>query len=108
VEHNSAKINPACDACKGACCSTFTLPAPMGDHEALAWIELRGRRDGRVIRFDLPCRHLEGGMCGIQETKPLACRVYPVGGPECLAAIRAQRPQQAAQLVKLARDNREG
>ena len=104
MAHNNESINPACDACLGACCESFVLPAPT-DPEALVWITLRGRQEGRTIRFDLACKHLECGKCGIEPVKPLACRIYPVGGPECIAAIRDRRPKNAAQLIRLARNN---
>jgi len=98
-------VNPACSACKGACCETLVLPMPR-DPEAAQWITLRGRKEGATVRLTVTCNELtKDGKCGIHEYKPHACRVYDVGSPACIAAIRAQRPKEAAQLIKLAREN---
>lgn len=96
-------MNPACAACKGACCETVCLPLPT-DPDALVWISLRGRVEGHTVRLAASCRELTPtGMCGIHETKPLACKTFAVGSPACIAAIRANRGNDAPRLIKIAR-----
>ncbi len=98
-------MNPACAACKGACCETLTLPMPT-QANIIEWISLRGRVEGKMIRVEVPCRELTGdGACGIHATKPQICRDFAVGSPACISAIRARRGNDAARLIKLARTN---
>jgi hypothetical protein len=95
-------MNAACDACRGACCATLVLPLPI-DGDAAVWITLRGKREGDMVRINAPCNELVNGLCAIHETKPHICKIFAVGSPACIAAIRAQRPRQAAELIELAR-----
>lgn len=98
-------MNPACQACKGACCSTIVFPLPS-DEVAVEWITARGKREGNTVRLACACPQLtRDGRCGIHDTKPHICAIYQVGSPECIAAIRAQRPRNAPYLVRLAQRN---
>lgn len=97
-------MNPACDACKGACCETLVLRLPE-DGEVRVWLQLRGRAESNQIRLDAPCSALDHGKCSIYTCRPEPCRVFEVGSPQCVASIRAQRPKDAARLIRLAREN---
>lgn len=80
-------MNELCEKCGGACCQylmfqSFGMP-PEFDELMLT----RGDRIGEKIMIPARCKHLlDGGKCGIYESRPTACRIFPVGGPECLIA----------------------
>ncbi|NJD19361.1 MAG: YkgJ family cysteine cluster protein [Gemmatimonadetes bacterium] len=89
-----------CVAC-GACChgSHVTLDArdvarfvSAGRPELARWPHAR-RCDGELVltsRRGRRCRHLEGTRCGIYPIRPEACREFPAGSENCIAA-RAER-----------------
>lgn len=99
-------INPACDACSGACCESLVMALPA-DPEVAVWLTLKGRVEGTDVRIPAPCQALDHGRCGIHQMRPLLCRVFLVGGPQCVKSIRANRPKDAARLIRLARQNQE-
>ena len=83
-------MNPTCKACRGACCRWLLYPTR--DEGTIAFlVATRGIRtlDGVLVRSK--CRHLtDDGLCSIQETKPMACRVFQVGCRLCVEARTAQ------------------
>jgi len=61
----------------------------------MAWIMLHGRpitEDPIRLRFACRCTALtEAGACGLYDDRPTVCREMPVGGVECLEAVRNRR-----------------
>jgi len=90
----------------------MTLPAihilaPTAD--ARRWVELHAARthatlrEGRLLEFEVRCTKLTAeGRCGIYETRPMVCKTYRAGGPECLATVRARRT--AAEYERIRED----
>jgi len=99
-----------CEACRGACCESFSLPAihvlaPTAD--ARRWVELHASKfhvtlqQGRLLEFETPCTKLTPeGRCGIYETRPMVCKVYRAGGPECLATVKVRRSPEDYQRIR--------
>ena len=88
-------MHPACQLCRGACCSSIVLPIDVTvvPREVAVMLTLRGSQEADGFRLDAPCRHLSRkGLCKIHPDKPQVCRDYPVGGEGCRAAVRANRP----------------
>ncbi len=105
----SAKMNPACKACGGACCSSLVMSLPVdGPADLVQWLTLRGKREANSVRLNVPCSALEDGKCSIHLMRPQNCRDYKVGGPQCIAAINALRPNNAPYLKRLAREHQTG
>ncbi len=94
---------PSCDVCRGACCEIFATRVRRAivsdvEHE---WSKVRSiaELEGERLVYLCICPQLTSdGRCGIQETKPVACRTFPVGCGECLDAIRLRRPEYAKEL----------
>jgi Fe-S-cluster containining protein len=93
-----------CQECRGACCETFDVPMtdvrPIADdpgtyQDRLRWIGLHGQTitEGPIrFRFACKCTALtEAGACGLYDDRPTVCRDMPVGGAECLEAVRNRR-----------------
>ncbi len=98
-------VPAACARCRGACCESIVLPVvldevPVGIRQAM---KLRGSvRDIGGVRIDSRCRHLSRkGLCAIHEARPDICRRFEVGSPACRAAIEANRPRVAAQILQV-------
>jgi len=90
-----------CIRCAGACCEIVTIDAALVDFPKVAaeWLSARGACvGGTVYAVESRCPKLTGdGLCGIHDEKPLACALMPVGGPECMDAVRLRRsPEQYA------------
>ena len=84
------------------------MQTPEANPDLVVWLELRGRKEPGHVRIDARCKALTTiGTCAIHSTRPMCCRVFQVGSSDCLAAIRAQRRGNAAQLIKLARQHSE-
>jgi Fe-S-cluster containining protein len=103
-------MHPACEACAGACCESFTIPLDMADDKAVDYATARGQverlRGRNVLRIEARCPNLSAGSCAIHATRPAICEDYRVGGPECIAAIRSRRPKgDHALLVALAMEH---
>ena len=82
--------NP-CIPCGGACCKSIIVNLTIQPGDDVEWMNARGTFEapGRW-RVETRCRHLtDAGLCGIYETRPISCKVYEVGGRDCLAARRA-------------------
>lgn len=99
-------MHPACAICQGACCESITVPVETPAQRDYA--RVRGTLElaigGEQMRVHSVCPQLTAaGCCGIWATRPGICEAYPVGGSGCRAAIRALRPEQADELLDLAR-----
>lgn len=100
---------PSCEECAGACCEGILLPGSLavdGDWAHVRGFRLRVLGEAPGVRqgvWDLDCRCPQltpQGRCNIHATRPAVCERYPVGGPACIAAIRARRHDRAAELLK--------
>lgn len=100
----NSHMNKACESCRGACCESLVLNLPV-DGEVRVWLSLRGRVENDSVRITAPCTKLRDGACSIYDERPLPCRVFAVGSPQCIASIRSCRPKDAARLIRLAREN---
>lgn len=96
-------IHPACLKCRGACCEYVKVERCHMTEPA--WWALHGiqNSDGSVF-LDVRCRALtSAGRCINYESRPLPCRVMPVGGGDCLESIRFRRnPKLAGKIIELA------
>ena len=83
-------MNPTCRDCRGACCKWLLVATEYPPAvEFLA--ETRGKRVQGGVLVRSRCRHLtDDGLCSIQDTKPMACRVFAVGCRLCIEARTAQ------------------
>lgn len=93
-----------CLQCSGACCESFEIPLSDLDTDPSTerWIKLHGTEteDGN-LELECRCTMLtDEGLCGIYETRPLTCRVYPAGGPDCLEAVRKRRTPEQYQRIR--------
>ena len=77
----------SCKDCGGACCKVLDIPVPHGIPAGEMGIALtRGEViDGHWMIRSV-CRYLQGGWCSDYDSRPGACCVLEVGGPECLRA----------------------
>lgn len=91
-----------CDACRGACCETFILPASdLLDDDVSRWLALHASRRQNLLEFDCRCTKLTAeGRCGIYEDRPSLCRTFAVGGSACLDAVRRRRTPEQYQLIR--------
>lgn len=98
-----------CQACRGACCESFIIPAadlrpPGGDERR--WLELHataaeGFLGRRELSFECRCTALTAeGRCGIYGERPKVCRDYRPGGWDCLATVKARRTPEEYQRIR--------
>ncbi len=72
------ELHALCKAC-GACCSGAVfgfVPLEPGELSAQSRRRLHVFKEGAGERFKLPCRALEGTVCGVYEDRPAMCREY--------------------------------
>lgn len=89
-----------CLQCRGACCEERITPTVnptfITRFFERRWIALHDTSDGS-------CRELsDEGRCQIYGDRPLICRAYPAGGPDCLAVVSRRRT--ALQYEKFIRE----
>lgn len=102
-----------CSVCRGACCESVVIPlAPMRkacDRDDIRWLLLHGRKvesaeqggtGGHGLELEARCTKLDAdGRCGIYDERPMVCRLFPAGGPDCLDTVRRRRsPEEYAQI----------
>jgi Fe-S-cluster containining protein len=102
-----------CQACRGACCEEFTIPAtdvrPPGPDER-RWLELHATSQEHILaprelRFECRCTALTSeGRCSIYSMRPMVCVVYKAGGPDCLDTVRRRRTPEDYQRIREAGD----
>lgn len=89
-----------CEVCRGACCETFSLPingnVPLaGDviqGDVNRWVALHATVTATGLEFECRCTQLgNDGRCRIYESRPVMCRTYKAGGPDCLEAVKKRR-----------------
>ena len=81
-----------CAECGGLCCTSLQIPGvDEWTLQELEWAKLRGIVADGIWYVNAPCKHFVRGRCTIYETRPQACKDYPVGGPDCLATRKALR-----------------
>lgn len=83
-----------CAVCGGACCEGPIIREPIyPDADTRRWLQLRVTPHGGCAALSA------SGRCEIYEDRPHVCKVYPVGGPDCVATIKARRtPEQQAKI----------
>jgi Fe-S-cluster containining protein len=77
-----------CENC-GACCELLIFHA-SGNIDA-AWLAARsGRLSGQAVLFPQVCKFydVETKKCKIYENRPDSCRLFKVGGLDCLLCRR--------------------
>lgn len=86
--------------CNGACCKWLFINAGKMGRDDAEFLKLRGARlmpDGRIA-LPSPCSMLQAdAKCGIYEKRPVACRVFRPGSPDCHASRRLEgyvRPKE--------------
>lgn len=93
-----------CRACRGACCESFSLPAPMvkvPPPDGKRWLELHATKDGPLLEFECRCTKLKAdGSCGIYDDRPDVCRVFRPGGPGCLETVRKRRTTEQYTTIR--------
>jgi Fe-S-cluster containining protein len=90
-----------CDICKGACCESFILQREILSEldklfafEGGRWLRLHASESGE---FECPCTALSNeGRCIIYEDRPTTCKIFEVGGADCIKTVRARRTNYAA------------
>lgn len=114
-----------CLTCQGACCESFSLPfhaaqLQAGDPvsqdinvfialhaeagtdlvEAIANHEESADLDDR-LEFSCACKALtEEGACAIYDNRPMVCRTYQAGGPDCLATVKERRTREQYEAIR--------
>jgi Fe-S-cluster containining protein len=97
-----------CLECRGACCEDFhlTIRVPEGP-DAQRWLELHAvhidsRKPGPPqLRFDCRCTALTtDGRCGIYLDRPVQCRLFQPGSPDCLDTVRRRRTRQDYRRIR--------
>lgn len=80
-----------CENCNGACCKWLFINANPTRSE-LEFFAARGitRVDKNRFAFKTSCPQLKEGRCGIYEKRPLDCKLFKMGGPDCLAARKLE------------------
>lgn len=93
-----------CERCRGACCETFMIPASDIDvpgDDASRWLALHATPRGRQLEFECRCTKLTAeGRCGIYADRPSLCQIFPVGGPDCLDAVRSRRTPEQYTVIR--------
>jgi Fe-S-cluster containining protein len=94
-----------CDACRGACCETLHVLGDAIARQSPTSSEFirvfAGAEDGHGdIELKVRCSKLTSeGLCSIYERRPLICRLFKPGSPDCIAAVKARRsPAQRASI----------
>lgn len=86
-----------CEMCQGACCKSIAFPSSWFGAE-MDWVKLHGSLEGDRVRFNQPCSKLCDGKCTIYETRPEACKAYPVGSESCLRAVKLFAPEREQEI----------
>jgi Fe-S-cluster containining protein len=77
----------------------------VGSADARRWLSFHGKPGVRIgvetVILDCECQHLVMGKCSIYNDRPEVCREMKVGGPECKAAIRIRRKDEAKKIMNL-------
>jgi Fe-S-cluster containining protein len=95
-------VDPLCAGCGGWCCRVLRVETPTPDH--VRWIEGRAiamaaDETGAYALVESKCRYLtDGGLCGIQERKPLFCQRPQPGGEMCRQVLRKFKPELLAKI----------
>jgi Fe-S-cluster containining protein len=81
-------MNKTCKKCGGACCKHIIIPLGKMQYIDTAWLRVRGTLNAAGDwRVESKCRHLGWfGRCRIYKKRPMNCRAYEVGGPDCRKA----------------------
>ena len=77
----------ACELCKGSCCKSIAFPLSWFKSSDMAWVALHGDVEPDRVRINQSCSMFKDGKCTIYETRPKACRDYPVGCDSCLKVV---------------------
>jgi Fe-S-cluster containining protein len=67
------------------------------------WFLARGAKLSGPSVYAIPSRCPKltcEGLCSIHEEKPLVCAVMPVGGEDCLGAVRRRRTPEQYQKIR--------
>jgi Fe-S-cluster containining protein len=94
-------MHPACARCRGACCEQLVIPLPLAARpDEIKWLGMRGEIRNMHLRVNAPCVNLSAsGKCEIHDDRPHPCRIYPVGGEACRAAIANRRSTIAEEIL---------
>jgi Fe-S-cluster containining protein len=101
---------PSCAECRGACCESFALDLNLDavHPEIRLWIKHHATSvEGHSLWFECRCTKLtRDGTCAVYDRRPEPCRVFAVGGADCLRTIKERRPllHAALTMTKGARD----
>jgi Fe-S-cluster containining protein len=84
-----------CDVCRGACCESFKLSSGILNflegallNEGGRWLRLHATLEGE---FECRCTALIDGQCTIYADRPLNCKLYEIGGKDCLSTVKKRR-----------------
>ncbi len=81
-----------CEQCGGACCKVLKIDLSTTDADHRRLVSMRGIAVGDVVYLPAPCSCLKDGRCTIYHDtvmRPDICRLYAVGGPECVGVLEA-------------------
>lgn len=80
--------------------SLIKFPVASGDlvmgvsvleNDANRWLRYHGQPHPDGIEVEARCSKLKDGRCSVYKNRPMACRVYVLGGPDCLDAVKRRR-----------------
>lgn len=85
---------PDCSKCSAICCKHVALeldqPSSKTDYDNIRWYLMHDNMEVFIdhegdwyLKFETPCRYLQGKMCGIYNDRPKICREYPDEDQEC-------------------------
>jgi len=80
------------------------LPIRLKDEDIQRWIVLHGEDTDQGVYFECKCKALKNGKCSIYADRPMVCRNFQVGSPNCLLAIERRRPYRKGELRRLCED----
>lgn len=86
----------------------ISLPIAVGqdggnilENDANRWLGYHGHSHAQGIEIEARCGKLQDdGRCGVYATRPMLCRVYKPGGPDCLDVVRRRRFSSDYQRIR--------
>jgi Fe-S-cluster containining protein len=93
-----------CIRCRGACCELIHVDASHCGFPKVAveQFEMRGTHiKGMIYAMVAPCPKMTSeGLCGVQDEKPLACAIMPVGGEDCFSSVKLRRTPEEYAVIR--------
>ena len=99
-----------CEECRGACCESFIANIQIIPFliDAQHWLEFHGtpvKLLHHQNEYECRCRKLTSeGKCSIWQRRPLVCRLFTVGSPECLDTVKKRRTSEDYQRIRDEKD----